>query len=838
MKRVTSHRQAKRMDEILGEFIAETLETLEVLSGEVVAWEANPTDSSRLDAFFRFFHTVKGSCGFLNLPRFERLAHAAEDVLAAIRRGERGADPETVTAVLAIMDRIGALSRGIADGEEAIIAEAEDDALLDALSAPAAAPAAKSKQKAVVSHAAEIAAAPAIVLPQDIGVAEPAGFGNGEAGARTPGRDRAPRTIRLPLALIDQLMNGISDMVLARNDLARKMRDRGADTELESSFERLSANVADLRDMISKTRMQRVDRLYAAIPRMVRDLSRDLGKKVHLDLDGGDVEMDREMIEMVVDPLTHIVRNALDHGIEPPADRAAAGKSEGGTLRIVARQSGNQIVIEIADDGRGINRAALVDKALAVGLLAPTEAATLTDEQKLQLIFHPGLSTAAKVTSVSGRGVGMDVVRANIEQIGGVIGIESTVGRGTTFTMRVPLTLTIIPGLIVRTGSHYYAMPRGNVIELLHQNSNMVTVEEIGGARIATIRGEAYSLIDIEDVLNLPRNEDHRGPRTLMVIRSSLGQPYVLGVEQVESNEELVIRPASPLVTAAGVYAGMTLPDNGQPMLLLDAAGIAQSARLPLHESRQPFASGKGAQAGQREQTVQALVYAERGGTRRLIPLAIVDRVEDLEPEQIAHSDGRAFARIDGRLLPALNAEAIGGEAIKSLRLHAGREVISYLIGDVLDIIEVSPRLDVTLNAGRVAGLVMVGNSQLEMIDPFALFAEAARGGSAEPAAKVGPRPIHCRISDVHDPWLTGILAPLLSQAGHEVSFGVENEGGAIPDIILTSGGDGADAADDIPVLTLSDSPQADTEGGNAIYRYDRDRIMATIASLAGRTAA
>lgn len=802
------------MDEILAEFIAETMETLEVLSGEVVAWEADPTDSSRLDAFFRFFHTVKGSCGFLNLPRVERLAHAAEDVLAAIRRGERTADPSTVTAVLAVMDRIGELARSIGDGAEPAMPEAADDALLDAL----------VEGKGI---AEEIEVEIEESGPSEAEITAATGI----SGARTGTRERAPRTIRLPLALIDQLMNGISDMVLARNDLARKMRDREADPELESSFERLSANVADLRDMISKTRMQRVDRLYAAIPRMVRDLSRDLGKKASLDLDGGDVEMDREMIEMVVDPLTHIVRNALDHGIEAPAVRIEAGKPDTGSLRVVARQSGNQIVIEVADDGRGINRAALVDKAIANGLLSPTDAAALSDEEKLQLIFHPGLSTAASVTAISGRGVGMDVVRANIEQIGGVIGIESVAGKGTTITMRVPLTLTIIPGLIVRSGGHYFAMPRGNVIELLHQNSTMVALEEVGGARIATIRGEAYSHVDIEDVLGLTRTA-MRGPRTLMVIRSSLGQPYVLGVEAVESNEELVIRPASPLVTAAGVFAGMTLPDNGQPMLLLDAAGIAQSAKLPLRENRRA-GPGAGPQNAAREETVQALVFAERDGTKRLIPLAIVDRVEDIFPSQVAASNGRAFVRIEGKLFPALNAGEGVTDAVKSLRLHAGQEAFCYLISDVLDIIDVPAKLAAVLNQGRVAGLVMVGARQLEMLDPFALFAEAAQ---SVVEAGLKARSVHCLIVDADDAWLSGILAPLLRQAGHEVTLGQTAE--RLPDIILCSEAARVAEIGDVPVLTLSDSVDAAATAEDVVYRYDRDGIMASISELAARRAA
>ncbi|OJY65981.1 MAG: chemotaxis protein CheA [Sphingobium sp. 66-54] len=820
------------MDEILGEFIAETLETLETLSSEVVAWEADPTDQSRLAAFFRFFHTVKGSCGFLNLPRFERLAHAAEDVLAAVRRGERGADPATVSAVLAVMDRIGALARGL--GGDETIPESDDDALLDALLASAGGfeifePLPEAHDDTPAS----------IIADPPAGEAEGHGSEPDAAGpAHAKAGERAPRTIRLPLALIDQLMSGISDMVLARNDLARRMRERAIDPDLESSFERLSANVADLRDMISKTRMQRVDRLYAAIPRMVRDLTRELGKKATLDLDGGEVEMDREMIEMVVDPLTHIVRNALDHGIETPAERRAAGKAEAGALHVVARQSGNQIVIEVRDDGRGIDRAALVEKAIGAGLLTAADAARIGDAEKLNLIFHAGLSTAAEVTSISGRGVGMDVVRANIEQIGGVIAIASVPGRGTTITMRVPLTLTIIPGLIVRSGQHFFAMPRNNVVELLHQTSGMVAIEEVGGARIATIRGQRHAFIDLEDVLKLGRAKNASGPRTLMVIRSPAGQPYVLGVQAVESNEELVIRPASPSVTAAGVFAGMTLPDNGQPMLLLDAAGLAHVARLALRETDAWHRTAAPEAEVQAEPTMQALMFRERDGTRRLIPLAVVDRVEDIAAEQIAPCGTAAFVRIEERLVPALNAAERADSGLKSLRLYAGDEQLCYLIADVIDIVDVPLTVDAGLAGGRLAGLVMVGEGQFEMLDPFALFAEARAQGTI---ARAG-QPIRCLIPDEDDAWMRNILAPLLVQAGHEVRFGPVTEVATEADaahVILRGKAHDAEGPDagEIPVVTLREDAVPTAAAPDTVYRYDRAQIFAAIAQAARRVA-
>lgn len=806
------------MDEILGEFIAETLETLETLSGQVVAWEADPADQSRLAAFFRFFHTVKGSCGFLNLPRLERLAHHGEDVLAAVRRGERQADPATISAVLAVMDRIGLLARAL--GGAAPIPESDDDDLLDALAR---------------ASADRLAGPPLCAMSE----APAADASTPDHAACSRAGERAPRTIRLPVTLVDQLMNGISDMVLARNDLARRMRERDMDADLESSFERLSANVAELRDMISKTRMQRVDRLYAALPRMVRDLARDLGKQATLELDGGEVEMDREMIEMVLDPLTHIVRNALDHGIETPTERRAAGKPEAGALHVVARQSGNQIVIEVRDDGAGLDCAALVSEAIAAGLVTPAEAALMGEADKLNLAFHTGLSTADRVTSVSGRGVGMDVVRTNIEQIGGVISIGSARGQGTTIAMRVPLTLTIIPGLILRSGPHIFAMPRSNVVELLHQNSAMVAIETVGGARIATIRGERHAFIDLEDVLELGRDEQAPGPRTLMVIRSPAGQPYVLGVQAVESHEELVIRPASPIVAASGAFAGMTLPDNGQPMLLLDATGIAQIARLPLREADGWLRAAAPAAQAAPEPTMQALMFRERDGACRLLPLAVVDRVEDIAAGQLAPCGAGTFARIEDRLIPALNAAPPVETSVQSLRLYAGDDQLCYLIEDVVDIVDVPLTLDAGLANGRLAGLVMVGDSQFEMLDPFTLFAEArAHGAVTRPAG-----PLRCLIADEEDVWMRTILAPLLVQAGHEVRFGPLDTADAA-DVILRSEGEDegerdADApAAGAPVITLRDEPFGDDgDPQGTVYRYDRARIFAALAQAARRVA-
>lgn len=810
------------MDELLGEFIAETLETLEALSSEVVAWENDPADRDRLDAFFRFFHTVKGSCGFLNLPRFERLSHAAEDVLAAIREGNRTPNGATISAVLAVMDRIGHLAEALAQNSEAPD-EAEDDALIASLIAAPKAGSADAAPTGAIEAQPKADTSP----------------------SPSEGRDRGPRTVRISLSLIDQLMNGVSDMVLARNELARKLRDSMVEPEIEGSFERLSACVADMRDLVSRSRMQRVDRLFAAIPRMVRDLSQDLGKKVELVLEGGDVEMDREMIEMVLDPLTHIVRNALDHGLERPVDRIAAGKSETGRLRITARQSGNQIVIEIADNGRGIDTGALVAKAVRLGVLSEGAAASMSEADRINLIFHPGLSTAQQVSAISGRGVGMDVVRNNVERIGGIVTLESAVGRGTIIQLRVPMTLTIIPGLILRCGSDHFAIPRGNVIELVFENSNMVDVEHVGGAQIATIRGMRYSLIDLKTLVGQPRNEERWSVarNTLMLVSSPSGRPYALRVDAVENNEELVIRPASPPIMAAGIFAGMTLPDNGRPMLLLDPAGIAQAADLP-HEVDDAMENSRtnAARSTPEEQTVQALHFIETTGQHRLIALDLVDRIEDIPAERFGTTTSEHFVRLNDRLIRVANAVEPCGGLIKTLHLRAGDRNVCYVVRDVIDILDMPVRPELPLNRDGLSGIVSIEGQAFEVIDAHALFA----GLEERPTEAKAPARGTCLVVGmIDDGWMRTVLAPLLIQAGYDVRDAAtltpaEADGPCV--LLCDAEGKGPQPAvtANVPTIRLCARPDEGDlhDPGPAVYRYDRPALLAVIEDLLQRQAA
>ncbi len=800
------------MEELLSDFVAETQEGLEALANVVVALEADPSDRERLDELFRFFHTVKGSSGFLNLPRFEKLSHAAEDVLSQMRAGEGTPDAATISAVLAIMDRIAELCAAIESGDT--LDRKDDEVIIAALRQCVA------QSRAGTGGAGESEGS--------------AGADQEEAQARLPG---AARTIRLPLMLIDQLMNGVSDMVLARNELSRKLRATEPEPELEAAFERLSSCIADMRDTISKTRMQRVDRLFMAIPRMVRDLSRELGKKIELVLEGGDVEMDREMVEAVIDPLTHIVRNSIDHGIETPEQRRAAGKREAGHLRVSAHQSGSQIVIEVADDGRGINTDAVVNKVVSAGLLNPQEAALLSDQAKLDLIFTPGLSTAKEVTAISGRGVGMDIVRANIERIGGVIALASEPGRGLTITMRVPLTLTIIPGLILNAGGINFAIPRSAVIEILHDNNPTVTVSRLGGGLTATIRNSRYSMIDLEDVIGMPMLE-RQGPRSLMLVRSTGGNPYILAVATVENHEELVIRPAAPMVMAAGIYAGMTLPDNGQPMLLLDAGGIAQVAQLPLIFETAGASEPHHDEGAGRASSYTGLRYIELSGEERIVRLSLVERVEDIPLSQFGVSAGRPYVTLGGRIVNSARAVGEGDcqpetREVTCLRIRDDLHELCYPIRMVLDIEEVSAELDMSARRGLVAGLVLSGGRQVEVVDSMALLALA---GTEQPRPDSGRRQTRCVIGDADDPWNREILAPLLMQAGFEVAWGGEDAHDIDGDVLLLTAdedeGRAETASVDAPVLRLRRASQPGGPEDRSIYRYDQEALIGAIAAL------
>lgn len=764
------------VDDLLQEFIAETRETLEALSGEIVAWEAAPDDRGRLDAIFRFVHTVKGSCGFLDLPRLQRLSHAAEDVLAAVRDGDRAPDRALVNAVLAIVDRIGEIVEAIDAG--AALDDSGEDQLIAALAKGGAAP---------VPGAAQTAA------------------------------QRAPaRSVRLSVDLLDRMMSGMSDMVLARNELARRLREQPADPGIEAALERMSSSVAEMRDTVTRTRMQKLDALFSALPRMVRDTAAELGKSVGLTIEGADVELDREMIEVMRDPLVHIIRNAIDHGLESPGERVAAGKRANGRLIVSARQSGNQIVIEIADDGRGIDVERVIAKLATQGRDA-TALRALPERQRLALIFEPGLSTKEQVTAISGRGVGMDVVRAAIDQIGGRLDLDNRPGQGLSMSIHVPLTLSIMPTIVVGVGAHRFAIARPMIEEIVSEQGEAIRIDRVGNAQVATVRGRRLPLIVLGDLLGLADGIVSLGVRMLVIVNLGNGS-CAIAVDRVIDNEELVIKPAAPAVMAAGTYAGQTLPDSGRPMLLLDCAGIAAAAGLRF--DRDIFVTDDAGEEAAVDPGIELLLFTDLDQERRAVPLSVIDRIERAERHQIRHVGGRLRLSADGQVV-ALHATRAVGEDLTSLsvlRIGDGVRSAAYAVAEALDIVRIASDQLTPVADGPVAGVAMIGDDPVEVIDVHWLLAE--NDGEAVPAE----RPT-CLVTGADGGWARQFLAPLVERAGYRIA--TEASPALPPALILCAEDDDAPRMGDVPVIRLSRRRDA---AAGSIYRYDRAALTAALA--------
>jgi two-component system, chemotaxis family, sensor kinase CheA len=772
------------MDDLINDFLAETRDMLQDLSGAIVAWESEPQDRARLDEIFRFVHTVKGNCGFFDLPRLQQLSHAAEDALAEVRAGRRTPDAKLVSAVLAVIDRIGELVQALETGEA--LGSEDDEQIIAALGEEAAPSALEA-----------------------------------EAVVPVPDMKKGMRSIRLSIELLDRMMNGVSDAVLARNELARRLRDADRDVAVEAAFERVSTCIAEIRDAITRTRMQRIDNLFSALPRMVRDLSAELGKQVRLDVDGGDVELDREMIEMIRDPLTHIVRNSIDHGIEPSAHREKAGKDPIGSLRVCARQAGNQILIEVIDDGRGIDGEALVRKAVSNGVITAERAEALSPPQKTALIFAPGLSTAGEVTAISGRGVGMDVVRANIERIGGVVDVDSRLGQGVRLAIRVPLTLTIIPALTVSAGGQIFAIPRSGIEEILRAAGGSVRVDTIGESTVATIRGRRVPLVSLSHLLKVDAQTLEQ-ERKVILLKPAGGDVYALTVDAVHDHEELVVKPAAPAVMSAGLYAGTTLADDGRPILLLDPSGMAKQAGIRFEEQELERRISEPRAAIEQGRETTLLLFRGLDGGCRAVPVGVIERIEDVPTSAIAFSAGKHRVSLNDRILPlAGGVPASDATTLRILRLTDGATELAYGFGEVIDIRSLVINMQPAPAPGEVAGVALVDGNQIELIDPYWLFAAHGDGARDE-----GEKPICALPQD--DPWIDNMLRPMIESLGYRIVPAVQ---GARADILIASADLPAEAGVTAnEVVRIRSAPDQRSENDNSIYRYDRAALLSALS--------
>lgn len=779
------------MDDLLAEFVAESREMIETIGSELVAWEANPTDRARLDAIFRVVHTIKGNCGFFDLPRLESLSHAAEDALGAVRAGERPASAALVTAILAIIDRIGVMIDAIAEGADP--PSGDDAALVAALDRDVPLPAAN--------------------------------------GASSPERTEAQtlRSIRVALPLLDTVMASVSDLVLARNELARCLRGGTADPVAIGALDRLSAILDRTREDVTRMRMQRMDVVFGGLPRLVRDLAVELGKDVILECEGGAVELDRELVAMIRDPLTHIVRNALDHGIENAAERKAAGKPAAGTLGVSAQQTGNFITVTVTDDGRGIDRGALISRAVAAGIIAPLAAETLSDEAVCALIFTPGLSTARGVTAISGRGVGMDAVRDTIERIGGSIAVSSVPGSGTRIQLRLPLTLSIVASLAVAAGGQTFALPLSSVREIIRAGSCDANGIFAGGRNLVTVRGERLARANLGQIL-APGTADSSASGAMVILGLGGGERLVLAVDRVIDHIDLVVKPLPPGLLATGFYAGASLMDDGAPILLLDAAGLAAAAAFEGREARPASAPAPEADAVEVAAAGEpALLFLDRAGRRRIVRAASVARIETVPAEAIVTAgEGDTFVRIGDVLLPLAGHRSapVAGASLTLLRLTDGNAELALAIDQVIAMTSLSGQIAPVRVPGETEGSIVVDGEAAEVVDLHWLFAAHA---APAPAAPV----LTCLVP-ADDPWARTILTPLIVAAGYAVVD--ESHPGPV-DLVIDTDAPGVPRAwpgADTIALTL------DAAGGGAggVYRYDRAGIVAALAAVRARRAA
>ena len=693
------------MDELLREFLTETAESLDHVDAQLVRFEREPNNGQVLSSIFRLIHTIKGTCGFLGLSRLEALTHAAETLLGKFRDGD-AVTGEAVSLILAAIDRI----KTIIDGLEKLQREPPgDDADLITRLTRAADRQRSRKSRSGGTAAAERRSQQIAAEPGD-----PAVIRNlpefGEGAARI-----ASQSIRVSIDTLDQLMTIVSELVLTRNQLLEVLR-RQDDSEFNIPLQRLSTVTTQVQHEVMKTRMQPIGNAWQKLPRIVRDLSAELGKDIGLKMDGAETELDRQVLELVKDPLTHLVRNCADHGIESPAERSAAGKPRRGTIRLSASRQGGHVVIEIADDGRGLDAARITAKAVEAGLATESEIATKSQTDINNLIFAPGFSTASEVTSISGRGVGMDVVRSNIEQIGGSVDVNSDLGCGTSFVIKIPLTLAIVPALIIEVAGERFAFPQLSVLELVRIGSDR-RIERIKSAPVLRLRQKLLPLIDVKDALRLGTNN---AAGAFVVVVQTGNQLFGAIVDNLFHTEEIVIKPMSSKLRHIGIFSGMTILGDGSVTLVIDPNVLAQSLARARSRTKVPTDTAEEKPIG-RQDAVSFLTFRAGSERPKAVPLSIISRIEEVDYRKIEVADGQYIMQYRGELIPLFGFDRqprIKKEAAQPVLVFSeqGRS-IGLLVDEILDIAEEPFDVKIAGEGHGALGYALIDGVTTEIID-------------------------------------------------------------------------------------------------------------------------
>lgn len=725
-------------DELVHEFLVESHEGLDQLDQQLLRLEDDPGNVEVLSAIFRTFHTIKGTSGFFAFSKLEAVAHAAENLLSRLRDGTLQLDTEranvllrTVDALREILGRVEATGN---EGEPSYPELRQELArLIDAAGAPrAAAPPAPRPEPPTNPEAAppppEAAAvartpeaAPTAAAPAAAPAAE------GEATGRTAAASET--SVRVDVGVLDSLMNLVGELVLARNQILQHVSSVDQ-ADLVSTSQRLNRITTDLQEGVMKTRMQPIKTVWSKFPRIVRDLTRACGKRATLRMEGEDTELDRTVLDAIKDPLTHMVRNAIDHAIEPVEERVARGKSPEGTLLLRAYHEGGQVNLEISDDGRGIDLDRVREKAVERGLVTRERLERMTERDVIQLLFLPGFSTAQRVTNVSGRGVGMDVVRTNVEKIGGTVDLHTSRGLGTVVRIKIPLTLAIIPALVVSVGAERYALPQASLLELLRLEDARArdAIEMVHGAPVFRRRGDLLPLVSLCEQLGGPNDlqrvlED--GLLNIVVLQADDRQ-YGLVVDRVHDSEEIVVKPLGPQLRAIPIYAGATIMGDGRVALILDARAIGERAGVLGDNERiaRLVDDSAGGPDGASERTL--LVFELGPGRRGAIPLDTVARLEEIDARRIELAGGQAVIQYREEIMPlvSLNGSALGapganaGATRLNVIVHAvGGRNVGLVVDEIHDIVRASVTIDPSLRHRGIRGSVVVADRVTDLVD-------------------------------------------------------------------------------------------------------------------------
>jgi two-component system chemotaxis sensor kinase CheA len=692
------------MNEVIREFLIETHENLAQLDLDLVTLEKDPGETETLARVFRTLHTVKGTAGFLGLQKLQAVAHAAENLLSRLRAGEMTFNPAIASALLTVVDAV----RQMLSAVEATETDGEGDfsALtqrLERLRDGGAAHLPPSPEDGPRARG-EIPGAKTQISPAPVPATSLAGSEHQPSEpAEARGHGVSDSSIRVDVGLLDKLMNLVGELVLARNQIVQFSTSQES-TPFLGTVQRLNLLTTELQAGVMKTRMQPIGTIWSKFPRVVRDLALACGKQARLDMEGQETELDKTIIEAIRDPLTHLVRNAIDHGIEAPAERLGRNKPAEGRLSLHAFHEGGKVIIKIADDGKGIDPARVRTKAIQAKLVSTEQADRLSDRELVNLIFLPGFSTADKVTQFSGRGVGMDVVRTNIEKIGGSITIESKPARGTVVEMKIPLTLAIIPALTITSAGDRYAIPQVSLLELVRLESEQARrgIEEIHGAPVYRLRGNLLPLVYLNEQLHpaeqreakeharaarveaAPGGAERTSPLTRrpssisggeinIVVLQADDRQFGLVVDAIRDTEEIVVKPLQKQLKGINAFAGATIMGDGKVALILDVLGLAQRASIVsgVRERALTEKATVAPDANADRQTV--LLFATHDGARMAVPLSKVARLEEFPRSALERVGPLDVVQYRDEILPLFHVSRV----LRQRRRQANAGVVS-----------------------------------------------------------------------------------------------------------------------------------------------------------------